>query len=201
MAPFGSKGRNAFTVGTNKSDWIRAGRSRPAWRKVSEAGALPICRGHPASNVEKNPRQVSWLSGHCKRPAFPNETSSGRSVALLSDYSCGGSSGLGVKRRTGFPFIPAARKSAGNRSAINIPQQDGVVSTTKHKILICALETNAQATALSSPRRRLAVATMACSACRVSAQPRVLSPQSGLTHSRSAPNASIARARRSSNSI
>lgn len=42
--------------------------------------------------------QVSWLSGHCGTPAFPDE-SSGADGVQLADYSCGGSSGMGRRPR------------------------------------------------------------------------------------------------------
>lgn len=61
--------------------------------------ALPICRGHPASNVEKNPRQVSWLSGRRKPLGLPEWFHSVAEMGrLLFDYSCGGSSGIAALR-------------------------------------------------------------------------------------------------------
>jgi hypothetical protein len=50
-------------------------------------------------------RQVSWLTGRCCCPAFPKPLRGLSDIfgQRLTAYSCGGSSGFGL-RRTGFPL-------------------------------------------------------------------------------------------------
>ena len=62
----------------------------------------------PARNPRRKdviaPRQVSWLAGRHVGLAFPaGKPASDTYRPPLTAYSCGGSAGLGLKGRTGFP--------------------------------------------------------------------------------------------------